>query len=366
MNVPFLNLKIQYESIQNEIQNAITQVIEKTAFAGGPFVAQFEEDFARFCGCRHAIGVGSGTDALWLSLTALGIGAGDEVITVPDTFIATAEAISFCGAKPVFVDVAPDTYNMDPCRLEAAITPDTKAIIPVHLFGQMADMDPIIAIADKHGLPVLEDSAQAHGARYKGRRTGSIGAMAAFSFYPGKNLGAYGEGGAVTTDDPDLDHKVRMLRDHGSDKKYYHDMLGYNARMEGIPGAVLGVKLKHLDDWNAERNRVARKYDELLKGLPLTRPNSDPNYEQVYHLYMIETERRDELQKYLGEHKIPTIIHYPVPIHFQKAFDHLGYRGGDSPITEKLVGEILSLPIYPEMTDDMVGCVAERIKSFFG
>ncbi len=366
MEIKYLDLQAQYQSIKDEIDTAIQKVLDSSAYVLGPATNQFETDFAEYCETKHCAGVNSGTNALLLALKALGVGPGDEVITAANTFIATAAAIAHAGAKVVLVDVDPVSRNLDPKLLSMAISRKTRVIVPVHLTGRPADMDPIIAIADKHGLPVLEDSAQAHGARYKGRRTGSIGAMAAFSFYPGKNLGAYGEGGAVTTDDPDLDHKVRMLRDHGSDKKYYHDMLGYNARMEGIQGAVLGVKLKHLDDWNAERNRVARKYDELLEGLPLTRPNSDPNYEQVYHLYMIETERRDELQKYLGEHKIPTIIHYPVPIHFQKAFDHLGYKAGDFPITEKLVGEILSLPIYPEMTDDMVGCVAERIKSFFG
>ncbi|HOO91514.1 MAG TPA: DegT/DnrJ/EryC1/StrS family aminotransferase, partial [Syntrophales bacterium] len=249
MNVPFLNLKVQYKSIQNEIQDAISQVINNTAFAGGPFVARFEEEFASFCGCQHAIGVGSGTDALWLSLTALGIGEGDEVITVPDTFIATAEAISFCGAKPVFVDVDQDTYNMDPNRIEAAITQHTRAIIPVHLFGQMADMDPIMEIARRYGLFVVEDACQAHGSEYKGKRSGSIGDMGCFSFYPGKNLGAYGEAGAVVTNNSDLAERMRMFRDHGQAKKYYHGMIGWNARMDGIQGAILSTKLKHLDNW---------------------------------------------------------------------------------------------------------------------
>src|SRR4030066_173692 len=267
MKVPFLDLKAQYESIKDEIAVAIQQVLDKTAFAGGPFVAQFEKEFADFCKVSHAIGVGGGTDALWLALLGLGVGPGDEVITVPDTFIATAEAITYCGAKPVFVDVEETTYNMDPSKLEAAITKKTKAVVPVHLFGQMADMDPIMEIARKRKLLVIEDASQAHGAEYKGKKAGSIGDAGCFSFYPGKNLGAYGEAGAVITNNEELDRKIRMLRDHGQAKKYYHSLIGWNARMDGIQGAILSVKLKHLPAWTEGRRRNAALYGELLKGV---------------------------------------------------------------------------------------------------
>ena len=266
MKVPFLDLKAQYQSIKPEIQSALNQVLENTAFAGGPFVAQFEKEFAAFCGTKHAIGVGSGTDALWAALVAVGAGPGDEVITVPDTFIATAEAISFCGARPVFVDIEETTYNMDPAKLEAAITPKTKAIIPVHLFGQMADMDPIMEIARKRKLYVIEDAAQAHGAEYKGKKAGSVGDVGCFSFYPGKNLGAYGEAGAVVTNNDQLADKMRMFRDHGQPKKYYHDMIGWNARMDGFQGAVLSVKLKHIDAWNDARRKNARRTRSFFRG----------------------------------------------------------------------------------------------------
>jgi dTDP-4-amino-4,6-dideoxygalactose transaminase len=266
MKVPFLDLKTQYLSIQQEIKHAIGQVLESTAFAGGPFVAKFEDEFAAYCNCKCAVGVGNGTDALWFALLALGVKEGDEVITVPNTFIATAEAISFCGARPVFVDVDERTYTLNPDLLEAAITPRTKAIIPVHLFGQTADMDPILGIAQKHRLYVIEDACQAHGAEYKGRKAGSIGHAGCFSFYPGKNLGAYGEAGAVVTNDPELANRMRVLRDHGQPKKYYHDVIGWNGRMDGIQGAVLSVKLRHLDRWNENRRNHAAAYGTLLEG----------------------------------------------------------------------------------------------------
>ena len=266
MKVPFLDLKAQYNSIKDEIAAGLQQVLDNTAFAGGPFVAAFEKDFAAYCGTKHAVGVGNGTEALWIALIALGVGAGDEVITVPDTFIATAEAISFCGAKPVFVDVDEKTYNMDPAKLEAAITPKTKAVIPVHLFGQMCDMDPIMEIARKHKLFVIEDASQSHGAEYKGKRAGSIGDVGCFSFYPGKNLGAYGEAGAVVTSNDALADKMKMLRDHGSAKKYYHTYLGFNCRMDGFQGAVLSVKLKYIDKWNEARRTNAGLYTQALAG----------------------------------------------------------------------------------------------------
>ena len=366
MEIKYLDLQAQYQSIKIELDHAIQKVLDSSAYVLGPAVSEFESTFAKYCGTKFAIGVNSGTSALTLALRALGVGPGDEVITAANTFIATAAAIEHAGGRPVLVDVDPETRNMDPVLLKMAITSKTRAIIPVHLYGRPADMDPILQLAARHDIAVLEDAAQAHGARYQGRRAGSIGRMAAFSFYPGKNLGAYGEAGAVTTDDPELDRTVRMLRDHGSDKKYVHDLLGYNARMEGIQGAVLKVKLGHLDRWNAERNRVARLYNQLLADLPIKLPSFEDDIEQVFHLYVIETEQRDQLQKHLREHGVPSLIHYPIPIHLQKAFDHLDCRAGDFPITEKLANEILSLPIYPEMSDEQVTFVAEKVKAFFG
>ena len=365
MQIKYLDLQAQYRSIKSEIDAAVKKVLDSSAYVLGPAVAEFETAFAAYCGVSHCVGVNSGTSALLLALKAMGVGDGDEVITAANTFIATAAAIAHAGARPVLVDVDPQTKNIDPDLIGAAVSPRTRAIVPVHLCGRPADMDPIIKISHEHGLPVLEDAAQAHGADYKGKQIGSIGTMAAFSFYPGKNLGAYGEAGAVVTDNRGLAEIVRMLRDHGSSKKYIHEILGYNARMDGIQGAVLGVKLKYLDEWNAARNRIARKYNELLNGLPLRLPTFDGNICQTFHLYVIETDRRDSLMKYLSEQNIPTLIHYPIPIHLQEAFTRLGHSEGDFPVTEKLSKEMLSLPIYPEMSDDHVHYVAERIRAFF-
>ena len=295
MKVPFLDLKAQYESIKDEITVAIQQVIEKTAFAGGPFVEQFENKFASFCQTEYAIGVNSGTSALWLALTGLGIGQGDEVITAPNTFIATAEAISFCGAKPVFVDIDDQTYNINPDLIESAITPKTKAIIPVHLFGQVADMAPILEIAQQHKLFVVEDACQAHGALYKGKPAGSMGDAGCFSFYPGKNLGAYGEGGAIVTNNSGLTEKIRMMRDHGQSKKYYHNIIGWNARMDGFQGAILNVKLKHLTTWNKARCKNAQLYTKFLFDLnSIIIPKETDYAHHIYHVYAIRTENRDE------------------------------------------------------------------------
>ena len=363
MKVPFLDLKAQYESIKDEVAVAIQQVLDKTAFAGGPFVAQFEKEFAAFCKVPHAIGVGSGTDALWLALLGLGIGPGDEVITVPDTFIATAEAISYCGAKPVFVDVEEKTYNMNPFLLEAAITPKTKAIIPVHLFGQMADMDPIVKIARKHKLFVVEDASQAHGAEYKGRIAGSIGDAGCFSFYPGKNLGAYGEAGAVTTSNEELDKKVRMLRDHGQAKKYHHTYIGWNARMDGIQGAILSVKLKHLGKWTEARRRNARIYDELLHGVRgVVLPKEAPYGKHVYHLYAIRVADRDRLISALAEKEIFCGIHYPIPVHLLDAYKSLNLGEGSFPVAEKIASEFVSLPMFPELSSEQIHQVAGEMK----
>lgn len=363
MKVPFLDLAAQYETIRDEIDAAIRQVIEKTAFAGGPFVQKFEEEFAAFCGTKHAIGVGSGTGALWLALLALGVGPGDEVITVPNTFIATAEAISYCGAKPVFVDVDEKTYNMNPAVLEAAITPKTKAIIPVHLFGQMADMDPIMAIARKHKLFVVEDACQAHGAEYKGRKAGSIGDAAAFSFYPGKNLGAYGEAGAVVTNSPDIDKTIRMLRDHGQAKKYYHGLVGWNARMDGIQGAVLSVKLKRLAAWNDARRAHAAQYTKLLGNMNgVVTPAEAAYAKHVYHLYVIRVRERDALIADLAKDEIFCGIHYPIPLHLQDAYRSLGHRAGDFPSAERSAAEFVSLPMFPELAPEQVAFAVEALK----
>lgn len=363
MKVPFLDLKAQYEPIRDEIAAAIQQVLDKTAFAGGPFVAQFEKEFAAFCGTKYCAGVGSGTDALWMALLALGVGPGDEVITVPDTFIATAEAISFCGAKPVFVDVDPVTYNMDPGKIETAVTPRTKAIIPVHLFGQTADMDPILEIARKRKLFVIEDASQAHGAEYKGRKAGSMGDAGCFSFYPGKNLGAYGEAGAVVTNNEELDKIIRMLRDHGQAKKYHHTYIGWNARMDGIQGAVLSVKLKHLDRWTEARRRNAKIYDDLLQGVRgVVTPKEVPYGKHVYHLYAIRVADRDRLIAALAEKEIFCGIHYPISVHLLDAYKSLNLAKGSFPVAEKSAAEFVSLPMYPELNREQIARVAGEIK----
>lgn len=362
MKVPFLDLKVQYEIIKDEIHTALKQVMENTAFAGGPFVVKFEKEFAHFCGCEHAIGVGNGTDALWLSLLALGVGQGDEVITVPDTFIATAEAISLCGARPVFVDVDEKTYNVDPSLLKAVITPKTKAIVPVHLFGQMADMDPIMDIAKECGLYVIEDACQAHGALYKGKKAGTIGDTGCFSFYPGKNLGAYGEAGAVVTNNGELANKIRILRDHGQSKKYYHDMIGWNARMDGFQGAVLSVKLKYLEAWNEARRKNSRRYNELLKAIDgLIIPVEADYLRHVYHIYAIRVKNRDKFINILADKGISCGIHYPVPLHLQTAYSFLGHKTGDFPVAEQCAEEFVSLPMFPELTDEQIKYVCDAI-----
>jgi len=365
MKVPFLDLKAQYESIRDEIETALQQVLDTTAFAGGPFVEKLEKEFAIFCECEFAIGVGSGTTALWMALSGLGIGQGDEVMTVPNTFIATAEAISFCGAKPVFVDVDERTYNMNPNLLEDAITPKTKAIIPVHLYGQMADMDPIMQIARTHGLFVIEDACQAHGAEYKSRPAGSIGDAGCFSFYPGKNLGAYGEAGAIVTNNAELAEKMRMFRDHGQAKKYYHSMIGWNARMDGIQGAVLGVKLKHLPAWNQARRKNAQLYNDFLADVDYVIAPAEADYaKHVYHIYAIRTQNRDALIIALAEKDIFCGIHYPVPIHLQDAYGFLDYRTGNFPVAEKCAEELVSLPMFSELTESQIEKVSYEIKRF--
>ena len=377
MNVPFLDLKAQYATIKDEIHAAVGEVMQNTAFAGGPFVTRFEQAFAKFCGCKHAVGVGSGTDALWLSLLSLGVGPGDEVITVPDTFIATAEAITHCGAKPVFVDVEEGTFNMDPNKLEdylkkrlspipPPLSPRPKAVIPVHLFGQTADMDPILSIARAHGLHVVEDACQAHGAQYKGRNAGAMGDAGCFSFYPGKNLGAYGDAGAVVTNDDAIAEKIRIFRDHGQSKKYHHDVIGWNARMDGIQGAILTVKLKYLTEWNESRRAHAREYTRLLSPVEgLLVPLEADHARHVFHIYAIRTGKRDRLMAHLAERGISCGIHYPVPVHLQEAYRGLGLAEGSFPVAERCAAEFLSLPMYPELTSEQIHRVADEIKGFY-
>ncbi len=364
MEIKYLDLQAQYKTIKDDIDREIHKILDSSAYVLGKSVSDFEANYAEYCQTTYCSGVNNGTNALLLALKALDVGQGDEVITSANTFIATISAIVQSGARPVLVDVDPISRNIDPLLLKMAISNRTKVIIPVHLFGRMADMDAVMRIAKEHNLKVLEDACQSHGAKYKGKRAGSFGDAAAFSFYPGKNLGAYGEAGAVVTSNASLDAEIKKLRDHGSEKKYYHDVIGYNARMEGLQGAVLGVKLKHLDKWNAERRRVAQIYNKNLKHV--TKPEMHDDYEQVFHLYVIETDKRDALMNYLKqEHNIVTLIHYPIPNHLQKALDYLGYKKGDFPISEQLADQILSLPIYPEMPDEHVEFVAEKINEFY-
>ncbi|HTP66375.1 MAG TPA: DegT/DnrJ/EryC1/StrS family aminotransferase [Geobacteraceae bacterium] len=366
-NIPFLDLKAQYETIREEIAAAVQGVLDSTAFVGGPFVQEFEERFAAFCGCDHAVGVSSGTSALWMTMLSLGIGPGDEVITVPNTFIATAEAISLCGAKPVFVDVDESTYTMDPEHLAKVITPRTRAIIPVHLFGQPADMDPILDIAGKSGIPVIEDACQAHGALYRSKPAGSMGIAGCFSFYPGKNLGAYGEAGAVVTDNRDLADKIRRLRDHGQTRKYHHAMIGWNGRMDGIQGAILGVKLKYLAEWNELRRNIAALYDSLLQGVDGIVPPCEMEYARhVYHIYALRAENRDELMGRLAEKGVTCLVHYPVPVHLQDAYRHFGLCRGSFPVAERCAGQFISLPMFPELKRAQVERIVREIRSFFG
>jgi len=364
MRVPFLDLQAHHEPIREQVDAAIAQVIDSGAFAGGPFVAAFERDFAAYCGARFAVGVGSGTEALWLTLLALGIGAGDDVVTVPSTFMATAEAISFCGARPVFVDIEEQTYTLDPALLESAITPRTKAIIPVHLFGQTADMDSILQIARRHGIPVIEDACQAHGASHQGRKAGTMGVAGCFSFYPGKNLGAFGEAGAVFTNDSDLEAKIRVLRDHGQARKYFHSRIGWNARMDGIQAAVLSVKLKQLDAANARRHAHACFYDQLLSSTDeIITPFVEPQNHHVYHIYAVRLKNRDRVLQALADQGISCAIHYPVPVHLQEAYHSLGYARGSFPVAEQCADEFLSLPMFPELSHDQICCVADGLKS---
>jgi dTDP-4-amino-4,6-dideoxygalactose transaminase len=363
MRVPFLDLKAHHGPLRDQFAQAIAEVIDSSAFAGGPFVEKFENEFAAYCGCRHAIGVGNGTDALWLSLLACGVGPGDEVITVPNTFVATAEAIIFSGAQPVFVDVDETTYTMDPAGLQKALTPKTKAIIPVHLFGQPADMDPILEFAEEHGLIVIEDAAQAHGAEYKGRKAGTMGATGCFSFYPGKNLGALGEAGAIVTNNSELYEKIRVLRDHGQVRKYRHTVIGWNCRMDGIQGAVLSLKLQRLETCNLLRRTHAAAYHREFKELAdVVGPVEAPYSRHVYHVYAIRVKEREAILWLLKEKGIECAVHYPVPIHLQKAYQDLNYGKGDFPVSEAIAREFISLPMFPELTERQTGAVTLAVK----
>ncbi len=361
--IPFVDLKAQYDGIKEEIRTAIDRVLESTQFVLGDEVAAFEREFANYVQAAYGIAVNNGTSALHLALLAAGIGPGDEVITVAFTFVATVAAIEYTGARPVLIDIDPATYTMDPTLIERAITPRTKAIMPVHLYGQAADMDTILDIAHQHNLVVIEDAAQAHGAEYKGRRVGSVGDIAGFSFYPGKNLGAYGEGGMVVTNNPDYDKTVRMRRNWGEERRYYSDLKGFNYRMEGLQGAILRVKLRHLDAWTEARRSHAVEYDRLLAEIPVMTPCASAHNRHVYHIYAIRTQRRERVQEMLRTQGVSTGIHYPIPVHLQKAYHNLGYKTGDFPHAEEAAKQVLSLPMYAELTSEQIQQVAQALTS---
>ena len=367
--IPFLDLKAQYRAIKSDIDAAVHRVLDSGQYVLGEEVEHFEREFAAYSGADHGVAVNTGTSALHLALLAAGVGQDDEVITVPFTFVATVAAIRYTGARPVFVDVDPVTFTMDVTQLEKAITPKTKAIVPVHLYGHPADMDAILEIAERHGLKVIEDACQAHGAIYKGRRVGGLGHAGCFSFYPGKNLGAYGEGGMVTTNDPAMMKTMRMLRDWGQEKKYYHVLRGFNYRMEGFQGAILRVKLRHLSAWTEARQVRAAAYDRLLAGNEVVEaPRPPANGKHVYHIYAVRTADRATLMRTLQSHGIGTGIHYPIPVHLQEAHEDLGYRKGDFPESERAADQVLSLPMFPElaMTDVEVVAAAITQESYVG
>jgi len=376
MNVPFLDLKVQYKQIEHEVLPMVTEAMTNGSFIGGPQVLGFEKEFAEFCESKHCAGLNSGTDALRFALMAVGVGPGDEVITVPNTFIATTEAISQVGATPVFVDIDRRTYNMDPQKLEdfiknrfkpqaSSLKTTPKAVIPVHLYGQPADMDLILDIAQTYNIKVIEDACQAHGALYKDRKVGSFSSVGCFSFYPGKNLGAYGEGGAIVTQDEEIASKIRMIRDHGQEKKYFHTMEGYNGRLDAIQAGVLRIKLRRLSDWNQSRRENAAYYNELLSKVDgVTLPVEADFASSVYHLYVILVDDREGLQQFLSDKGIGTGLHYPLPLHLQKAYAHLGYKNGSFPVTESVAKRLISLPMFPELTREQIEYVAESIKEF--
>ncbi len=361
MKVPFVDLRALHDGIEPELQEVFARVLRNSSFVLGPEVERFEEEYAAYTGVAHCVGVNTGTAALHLVLAALEVGPGDEVITVSHTFIATAEAITAVGARPVFVDIDPVSFTMDAAMLEKVISEKTRAIIPVHLYGQVADMDPILEVANRHKIPVIEDACQAHGATYRGKKAGSLGLAGCFSFYPGKNLGACGEAGAVTTNDADLAWRIRMWRDHGSSKKYEHQFAGHNMRMEGIQGGVLSVKLRHLDRWNDQRRDAAKQYDEAFAQSEIIAPREMDYGRHVFHLYVVLSQSRDALRQRLSESGIDSGLHYPIPLHLQNAYRSLGYGPGDFPVTERISGSILSLPMYPGISAEAVAHVASEV-----
>ena len=368
MNVPFVDLKTQYLHIKPEILNEINEVLDNTAYVCGKKAKKFEEDFAKIHDVKFCVALSSGTDALHTALHAIGLKPGDEVIVPVNTFIATSEVVSMSFAKPVFIDHSERTYNIDPDKIEKAITPRTKAIIPVHLYGQPAEMDPILEIAKKRNLFVIEDTSQAHLSAYKGKKSGSMGDIGTFSFYPGKNLGAYGEAGAVVTNNEELYQKMLRFRQHGSVQKYYHESEGHNYRIEEIQAAVLNVKMRYINEWTEKRRSVARRYSELLSAVPgqnITIPFCPEYSKAVYHLYVVRAKNREKLMDFLSKKGVQTALHYPLPLHLQKAYNYLNYHEGDFPVAEKACKEILSLPMYPEMTDEQTVYVADSIKSFY-
>ena len=366
MNITFVDLKRQYNSIRAEISHEIEKVLESGRFILGENVEAFEEEFAKYCGVKYGVGVASGSDAITLSLKALGVRQGDEVITAPNTFVATVDAISRNEGKPLFVDIDPEIYTIDVSKIEKKITRKTKAVIPVHLYGHPADMDPIKEIAEKYGLYTIEDACQAHGAMYKNKKVGSLGNVGCFSFYPSKNLGAYGDGGIVVTDDEEIARRIKKLRNYGQSKKYYHDFVGYNSRLDEIQAAILRVKLKHLDKWNEMRRKNARSYNELLRDTSeVVTPVKREFVKHVYHLYVIRCKKRNKLQKYLASEKISTGIHYPIPVHLLRAYSHLGLKKGSLFFTEKYADEVLSLPMFPEITSNEIEYVCTKIREFY-
>ena len=361
MHIPLLDLKAQYATIRDQATQAIGEVCESQMFALGPAVARFEQNVAEYCGCKFAIGISSGTDALLISLMALGIGPGDEVITTPFSFFATAGSVARVGAKPVFVDVDPDTFNIDPNGIEEKITDKTRAVIPVHLFGQVADMEKITEIAGRRDIAVIEDAAQAIGATRNGTAAGNFGICGCFSFYPTKNLGCFGDGGMVTTNDPDFADKIRILRNHGQGPAYFYSIIGGNFRLDGIQGAVLDVKLKHLDNWNEQRRQHASLYDHLFADSPVNTPVIDPANTSIFHQYTVTISERDKLKEFLAENQIGSAVFYPKPLHLQDCFQELGYQPGDLPVAERLCGEVLSLPVYPELSPKQIEHVAATV-----
>ena len=366
-SIPFVDLKAQYESIKPEIDAAMAAVIGKTAFVGGPFVKEFEQAFANYCGVQHCVALANGTDALFIALKALGVGPGDEVITVANSFVATSEAIKMAGAQVVFVDMNPKTYNIDVAHIEQKITKKTKAIIPVHLYGQPADMQPIQALAKKHGLKVIGDAAQAHGAQYKGQPISKLADITCYSFYPGKNLGAYGDGGALVTDNEAWASAARMFANHGRTKKYDHDLEGVNSRLDGLQAAILSVKLRHIETWTESRRANAYKYNEALKGLGVVTPAELDGVRAVYHLYVVRVPNgaRDRLQESLKANGVEAGIHYPIALPYLNAYSYLKHRDTDFPEARKAAGEILSLPMFPELTGEQINVVAQEIRRFF-